>query len=103
MDLRITQDINLWNDHTFIVYLDVLNLHNLLSDKHGVVKEYSFNNSRQILVNGVDADGRVNITGVDPDDSLQVLNFDCPMILLILLQLDHHFLLKLGSLNPHHN
>ena len=75
MDLRITQDINLWNDHTFIVYLDVLNLHNLLSDKHGVVKEYSFNNSRQILVNGVDADGRVNITGVDPDDSLQVLNF----------------------------
>ena len=55
--------------------MDVLNLHNLLSDKHGVVKEYAFNNSRQILVNGVDADGRVNITGVDPDDSLQVLNF----------------------------
>ena len=76
MDLRITQDINLWNDHKFIVYLDILNLHNLLSDKHGVVKEYAFNNSRQILVNGVDANGRVNITGVDPDDSLQVLNFD---------------------------
>ena len=33
MDLRITQDINVWNDHKLIIYLDVLNLHNLLSDK----------------------------------------------------------------------
>ena len=76
MDLRITQDINVWNDHKLIIYLDVLNLHNLLSDKKGIVKEFSFNNSRQIMVNGVDSNGRVNITGVDPDDSLQVLNFD---------------------------
>ena len=28
------------------------------------------------MVSGVDSNGRVNITGVDPDDSLQVLNFD---------------------------
>ena len=76
MDLRITQDINVWNDHKVIIYLDILNLHNLLSENKGVVREFSYNNSRQILVNGVDANGRVNITGVDPDDSLQVLNFD---------------------------
>ena len=76
MDLRITQDINVWNDHKLIIYLDVLNLHNLLNDKKGIVKEFSYNNSRQIMVNGVDSNGRVNITGVDPDDSLQVLNFD---------------------------
>ena len=30
----------------------------------------------KILVNGVDAQGRVNITGVDPDDSLSVVNFN---------------------------
>ena len=76
VDLRITQDINVWNDHKLIIYLDVLNLHNLLNDKKGIVKEFSYNNSRQIMVNGVDSNGRVNITGVDPDDSLQVLNFD---------------------------
>ena len=76
MDLRITQDINVWNDHKLIIYLDVLNLHNLLNDKKGIVKEFSYNNSRQIMVSGVDSNGRVNITGVDPDDSLQVLNFD---------------------------
>ena len=76
VDLRITQDINVWNDHKLIVYLDVLNLLNLLDDDKGIVEEYSFNNSRQILVNGVDSQGRVNITGVDPDDSLSVVNFN---------------------------
>ena len=76
VDLRITQDINVWNDHKLIVYLDVLNLLNLLDDDKGIVEEYSYNNSRQILVNGVDAQGRVNITGVDPDDSLSVVNFN---------------------------
>ena len=76
LDLRITQDFNVWNDHKLIVYLDVLNLMNLLDDQKGIVQEYSYNNSRQIIVNGVDAQGRVNITGVDPDDSLSVINFN---------------------------
>ena len=62
--IRITQDINVCNDHKLIVYLDVRNLVNLLDDDKGIVEEYSFNNSRQILVNGVDAQGRVNITGL---------------------------------------
>ena len=51
LDLRVTQDINVWNDHKLIVYLDVLNLLNLLDDKKGHVKEYSYNVSGQILVN----------------------------------------------------
>ena len=47
--------------------------------KKGHVKEYSYNVSGQILVNNdvpYDAQGRVNITGVDPDDGLQTLNYN---------------------------
>jgi hypothetical protein len=76
LDLRVTQDINVWNDHKLIVYLDVLNLLNLLDDKKGHVKEYSYNVSGQILTDGYDDQGRVNITGVDPDDGLQTLNYN---------------------------
>ena len=38
LDLRVTQDINVWNDHKLIVYLDVLNLLNLLDDKKDMLK-----------------------------------------------------------------
>ena len=44
-----------------------------------VTGEYSYNNSRQIVLGGstgVDSQGRYIIAGVDPDDSLNVLNFD---------------------------
>ena len=39
LDLRITQDINVFKDHKVIVYLDLLNLLNLIDDEKGVVKE----------------------------------------------------------------
>ena len=50
LDLRITQDLGLWRDHKLTIYLDVLNLLNLLDSDKGIVREYSFNNSRQILL-----------------------------------------------------
>jgi len=79
LDLRITQDLGLWRDHKLTIYLDVLNVLNLLDDDKGIVREYSFNTSRQIVLGGstgVDSQGRYIIAGVDPDDSLDVLNFD---------------------------
>ena len=79
LDLRITQDLGLWRDHKLTIYFDVLNVLNLLDDDKGIVREYSFNNSRQIVLGGstgVDSAGRYIIAGVDPDDSLNVLNFD---------------------------
>ncbi len=75
LDLRITQDINLFNDHKVVVYLDVLNLLNMIDDEQGIVKEYNFNVSKQILVNG-STDGKFNISGTDPDDNFYVRNLD---------------------------
>ena len=76
LDLRITQDINLFDDHKVIVYLDLLNLLNWLDDEKGIVKEYSYNTSRQLITDGVTSDGRIKIKGVDPDDSLYIQNND---------------------------
>ena len=76
LDLRITQDINVFKDHKVIVYLDLLNLLNLIDDDKGIVKEYSYNNSRQIIVDGVTSDGKFIIKGVDPDDNLWIQNRD---------------------------
>ena len=42
----------------------------------GIVKEYSYNNSRQIMVSGVSDSGQFLISGVDPDDSLWIQNND---------------------------
>ena len=75
LDLRITQDINLFNDHKVVVYLDVLNLLNMIDDEQGIVKEYNYNASKQILVNG-STDGKFNISGTDPDDNFFVRNLD---------------------------
>ena len=49
LDLRITQDFNVWNDHKLIVYLDVLNLMNLLDDQKGIVQEYSTTTADKLL------------------------------------------------------
>ena len=76
LDLRITQDIGVFDDHKFIVYLDLLNLLNMIDDEKGIVKEYSYNNSRQIMVSGVSDSGQFLISGVDPDDSLWIQNND---------------------------
>ena len=76
LDLRITQDINVFKDHKVIVYLDLLNLLNMIDDDKGIVKEYSYNNSRQIIVDGVTSDGKFIIKGVDPDDNLWIQNRD---------------------------
>jgi len=76
LDLRITQDIEVRDGHKAIIYLDLLNLLNYLDDKKGIVKEYGYNNSRQILVSGVTDDGKFIISGVDPDDNLWVQNGD---------------------------
>jgi hypothetical protein len=81
LDLRITQEINLpeyWSaigENKAIIYLDIINLGNLLDDESGVVRDYAYNTSRQLVTNGFDADtGKVNITGVDPDDSFYTLS-----------------------------
>ena len=76
LDLRITQDIGVFDDHKFIIYLDLLNLLNMIDDEKGIVKEYSYNNSRQIMVSGVSDSGLFLISGVDPDDSLWIQNND---------------------------
>ena len=74
--MRITQDINVFDDHKIIVYLDLLNLLNMIDDEKGIVREYGYNNSRQILVDGVTSTGQFIISGVDPDDSLWIQNND---------------------------
>ena len=76
LDLRVTQDIKVFDDHKFIVYLDLLNLLNMIDDEKGIVREYSYNNSRQIIVNGVTDTGQFIISGIDHDDSLYIQNND---------------------------
>ena len=76
LDLRITQDIAVFDDHKFIVYLDLLNLLNMIDDEKGIVREYGYNNSRQIMVSGVSDSGQFLISGVDPDDNLWIQNND---------------------------
>ena len=79
LDLRITQDFKVYNDHKLIIYLDLLNIMNMLSENKGHVTEYSSNRSKQIILGGstgVDDQGRYIISGVDPDDSLTVFNSD---------------------------
>ena len=78
LDLRITQDINVMDGHKVILYLDITNLLNLIDDDKGIMREYS-NRSKQIILdedNPYDSQGRYNITGVDPDDGLYVINKD---------------------------
>ena len=74
-DLRITQELNLpelglVGENKLILYVDVLNIGNLFDDESGIVKEYSFNNSRQFNSAGLTDDGRIRYTGIDPDDNL---------------------------------
>jgi len=76
LDLRITQDIKVFGDTKLVVFLDMLNLLNMIDDEKGIVREYSYNNSRQILVDGVTSTGQFIISGVDPDDSLYIQNND---------------------------
>ncbi|MGA1511336.1 MAG: hypothetical protein ACO33C_05250, partial [Gammaproteobacteria bacterium] len=91
LDLRITQDLGLWRDHKLTIYLDVLNVLNLLDSDKGIVREYSFNTSQQITVDGTDSLGRYIISGVDPDDSLNVLNFDGQSVYQINLGFKYSF------------
>ncbi|MEZ7965828.1 MAG: carboxypeptidase regulatory-like domain-containing protein [Pseudomonadales bacterium] len=77
LDLRITQEINFpeflpqVGENKAIIYLDLINLGNLIDDDSGIVRAYRYNSSRQILTNGFDREtGRINITGVDEDDNL---------------------------------
>jgi len=76
LDLRITQDIKVFGDTKLVVFLDMLNLLNMIDDESGIVREYSYNNSRQIIVDGVTSSGQFIISGVDPDDSLYIQNND---------------------------
>tara|TARA_B100000029_G_scaffold147164_1_gene142532 strand:- start:58 stop:534 length:477 start_codon:yes stop_codon:yes gene_type:complete len=70
LDVRVTQELpSPMDGHKFIFFLDLLNVLNMLDDEDGHVYEYNYNNSRQILVNGTDDQGRFIIRGVDPDDS----------------------------------
>ena len=75
LDIRLTQELpGPMDGHKFIFYVDLLNVLNMLDDDKGHVYEYSYNNSRQIEVDGVDADGRFIISGVDPDDSYFIMD-----------------------------
>ena len=77
LDLRITQDFTVYNDHKVILYFDFLNIMNYLHEDKGHVEEYSGNSSKQIILGGdtgVDDQGRYIIDGVDPDDNLTVFN-----------------------------
>ena len=77
VDFRLTQEVRLFGEHKAIVFFDILNVMNLLGDKNaGKVTEYSYNNSRQIIVGDPTEDGRITITGVDPDDNLFYRNSD---------------------------
>ncbi|HIA92525.1 MAG TPA: hypothetical protein EYO10_00810 [Gammaproteobacteria bacterium] len=76
LDVRITQEIPAFRDHKFIFYLDLLNVMNMLDDEDGRVFEYGYNNSRQIIVSGVDGDGKFLISGVDDDDNLYLQDGD---------------------------
>ena len=79
LDLRITQDINVWRDHKAILYFDFLNILNYFNEDKGKVQEYNYNSSKQILLGGatgVDDQGRYIIRGVDADDNLNVYNND---------------------------
>ena len=82
MDLRISQEIRLpefaaaIGENKAVVFLDVLNFGNLLDDESGIVREYSYNNSRQFNSSGTTDDGRIIITGVDTDDNLRTLTGD---------------------------
>jgi hypothetical protein len=76
LDVRITQEIPAFRDHKFIFYLDLLNVLNMLDDEDGRVFEYGYNNSRQIIVSGVDGDGKFLISGVDDDDNLYLQDGD---------------------------
>ena len=70
LDVRVTQELpSPMDGHKFIFFLDLLNVLNMLDDEDGHVYEYNYNNSRQILVNGTDDQGRFIIRGVDDDDS----------------------------------
>ena len=69
IDMRITQDIGLGNDHKLVVYFDLQNLANFLDDEKGWAQEVSRNVSRAIMIDGADSAGRYIMTGVDADDS----------------------------------
>ena len=79
MDIRITQEINLpefasaIGENKALIYLDILNVGNLLDDDNGIVRDFSFNTSRQFDSSGTTDDGRIIYTGIDPDDNAQTL------------------------------
>ena len=76
LDVRITQEIpSFMEGHKFIFYLDLLNVLNMLDDEEGRIFEYGYNTSRQIIADAMD-DGRFEIKGVDPDDSLYLQDGD---------------------------
>ena len=79
MDIRITQEINLpefasaIGENKALIYLDILNVGNLLDDDNGIVRDFRFNTSRQFDSSGTTDDGRIIYTGIDPDDNAQTL------------------------------
>jgi hypothetical protein len=76
LDVRITQEIpSFMEGHKFLFYLDLLNVMNMLDDEQGRIFEYGYNTSRQIIADAMD-DGRFEIKGVDPDDSLYLQDND---------------------------
>jgi hypothetical protein len=76
LDVRITQEIpSFMEGHNFLFYLDLLNVMNMLDDEQGRIFEYGYNTSRQIIADAMD-DGRFEIKGIDPDDSLYLQDND---------------------------
>lgn len=79
VDFRLTQEINLprfWSRmgdegaNKAIVYVDVINLGNLLDKTMGIVREHQYNTAAIIKTNFTDSSGRFKITGVNPTAGL---------------------------------
>ena len=74
LDLRVTQDValpevvSMLGDNKLVLYFDVLNVLNFLDDENGLVYSHNYNQSKQIVLDGVE-DGKVVIKGIDADDN----------------------------------
>ena len=66
LDLRIAQEVPTFIDgHKLFVYLDVLNLMNLIDEDKGHQKYYRYGGRGLLESDGFNSSGQIIITGVD--------------------------------------
>jgi len=71
-DVRLSQEIPLWFDHKAEVWLDILNIGNMLNKDWGTIDEVFFQS------NGAQARSFVNFAGIDPATGRYVYDFINP-------------------------